>query len=72
MAPKDGIVDTLREYSKEMSPIIIEPTEKVNIKIEVEPKIIHLAQSLTLEEREKFIHFFQERQINFACPMQTW
>lgn len=66
MAPIDGVIDTLPEHSKERSSILIEPTKKVNISIEQEPRVIYLAQSLSIEERNALIRLFEEKQINFV------
>ena len=33
---------------------------------EASPQIIHVAQSLLAEEKERFIEFFKEKKINFA------
>lgn len=66
MTPNDEIVDTLPEYSEERSSTLIEPIEKVNIGTKVDPKIIHLAKSFTLEERGEFIYLFKQKKINFA------
>ena len=66
VAPKEERLDTLPEHEEERSPILIEPTEKVNIGIELDLKFIHLAASLTPLERKDFIKFFQEKKVNFA------
>ena len=34
--------------------------------IEASPQIIHVAQSLLAEEKEKFTKFFKDKKINFA------
>lgn len=65
-APNDGRLDTLLEHFHEQSPILIEPTQSINIGITEAVKNIHLAESLTEEESSAFIIFFKEHQINFA------
>lgn len=65
-ALKEGSLDALPEHYEDRSPILIEPIEKIKIGSETEPKIIHLAASLSDEERKEFIKNFKEKQINFA------
>ena len=36
------------------------------MEIEASPQIIHIAQSLSIEEKEQFTTFFKEKKINFA------
>lgn len=55
VAPKEERLNTLTDHYEERSPIFIEPIEKINIGIELEPKIIHLTTSLSKEEREEFV-----------------
>lgn len=50
-APIEESLYVLPDYYEERSPILIEPTEKINIASETEPKIIHLALFLSSEER---------------------
>ncbi|GLJ48086.1 hypothetical protein SUGI_1015280 [Cryptomeria japonica] len=65
-APKDGRLDTLLEHFHERSPILIEPTQSINIGTTEAVKNIHLAESLTEEERSTFLIFFKEKKINFS------
>ena len=65
-APKDEILDTLPIYFQERSSVLVEPTQPVNLGTEAAPQIIHLAQSLSAEEKEEFTKFFQSKKINFA------
>ena len=44
----------------------MEMTEEINLGTPNNPKIIHFAASLSLEEKDEFSRFFLERQINFA------
>ena len=46
----DEIIDTLPMHFEERSSISIEPTKKVNIDIEKEPRIIYLESSLSIKE----------------------
>lgn len=46
--------------------MLIEPTQPVNIRIEETQHIIHVAQSLSVEELKEFANFFMEKKINFA------
>ena len=46
--------------------MLIEPTQPINLGTKEHPHMIHLAQSLSPEEKEEFIKFFQEKKINFA------
>lgn len=46
--------------------MLIEPMQPINIGTEEHPHIIHLALSLSTEEKEEFTTFFQEKKINFA------
>lgn len=62
MAPKEERLDTLPKHYEERSPILIEPIEKVNIFLELEPRVIHLAKSLSSDERKEFIKFFKEKK----------
>ncbi|GLJ20675.1 hypothetical protein SUGI_0376620 [Cryptomeria japonica] len=65
-APKDGRLDTLLGHYQERSPILIEPTQSINIGTTEIAKNIHLTESLTEEETSEFIQFFKAKQINFA------
>ena len=46
--------------------MLIEPTQAINLGTEEHPHMIHLAQSLSSEEKTEFIAFFREKKINFA------
>ena len=46
--------------------MLIKLTHPINMETEEHPHMIHLAQSLSPEEKEEFIDFFQEKKINFA------
>ena len=50
-APIEGSLDVLPDHYEERSPILIDSTEKINIGTETKPKFIHLASSLSSEER---------------------
>ena len=65
-APEDEIFDALPSHFQERSSVLIEPTQAINLGTEEHPDMIHLAQSLSPEEKEEFIAFFQEKKINFA------
>lgn len=51
---------------QDRSSVLIEPTQLINLGIEESPKIIHVSQSLLVEEKENFTKFFQEKKINFT------
>lgn len=51
---------------QDRSSVLIEPTHPINLGTEESPKIIHVAQSLSTEEKENFAKFFQEKKINFS------
>ena len=40
--------------------------QPINLGIEESPKIIHVAQSLSTEEKAHFAKFFQDKKINFT------
>ncbi|MFA1657821.1 hypothetical protein ACDX31_27220, partial [Klebsiella quasipneumoniae] len=65
-APEDEIFDALPSHFQERSSVLIEPTQAINLGTEEHPHMIHLAQSLSPEEKEEFIAFFREKKINFA------
>ena len=44
---EDEILDTLPSHFQEISSVLIEPTQPVNLGTEAKPQIIHLAQSLS-------------------------
>ena len=46
--------------------MLIEPTQAINLGTEEHPHMIHLAQSLSPEEKDEFIAFFREKKIKFA------
>lgn len=62
----DERLDTLPEHYQERSPILIEPTQSINIGTTEIAKTLHLAASLIDQEKPSFIRFFEEKQINFA------
>lgn len=57
-APMDEIFDALPSHFQERSLVLIEPTLPINLGTEERPHMIHLAQSLSPKEKEKFIAFF--------------
>lgn len=65
-APEDGRFDTLPEHFQERSKFLIEPTQSINIGDTEQVRTLHLAESLTEQEKSNFIKFFEEQQINFA------
>ena len=46
--------------------VLIEPTQPINLATEECPKIIHVAQSLSNEEKTQFAQLFQDKKVNFA------
>ena len=65
-ALKDEIIGSLPRYFQDRSSVLIEPTQLINLGIEASPQIIHVAQSLSVEEKEQFTEFFKEKKINFT------
>lgn len=53
-------------YFQGRSSVLIEPMQPINLGIEECPKIIHVAQSLPIQEKTQFAQFFQEKKINFT------
>ena len=45
--------------------MLIEPIQPINLGTKEHYHIIHLAQSLSIEEKEKFTQFFKKKMINF-------
>lgn len=64
--PKDERHDTLPKHYQERSSIFIEPIEANKIGTKETTKIIHLATSLTEQERLDFIKFSKQIKNNFA------
>lgn len=62
----DERLDTLPEHYQERSPILIEPTQSINIDTIETTKTLHLAASLTDQEKPSFTRFYEEKQINFS------
>ena len=50
---------------KEMSALLLEMKEEINMGTPNSSKIIHFSTSLSLEEIDEFVRFFLERKINF-------
>ena len=65
-APEDEILGSFPSYFQDRSSVLIEPTQPINLGIEASPQIIHVAQSLSAEEKERFTEFIKEKKINFA------
>lgn len=65
-APEGEILDMLPSHFQERSSILIEPTQLVNIGSQEALDIIHLAQSLSVEELKDFSNLFSKKKINFA------
>lgn len=63
--PKDGGLDSL-PIDQEISPLLVEATEAVDLGTKDNPRIIQFAISLTTEEKPKFTTLFSKRQINFT------
>lgn len=51
---------------KERSALLVEMIEEINLGTPNNPKVIHFAVSLSPEEKDEFIRFFLDWQINFA------
>lgn len=62
----DEVLGSIPSYFQDISSILIEPTQPINLRIEESPKIIHVAQSLSTKEKAHFANFFQDQKINFA------
>ena len=65
-APKDEVLDSLPSYFQDRSSVLIEPTQAVNLGTNEAPQMVHLAQSLSSQEKEAYTKFLQEKKINFA------
>lgn len=59
-ALKDGRFDTLPKHYHDRSSILVEPTQSINLGTTEKAKILHLATSMTEQEKPKFIKFFEE------------
>lgn len=64
--PEGEILGILPSHFQEQFSILIEPTQPVNIGNQDTPQIIHIAQSLSVEELKDFTQLFLEKKINFA------
>ena len=51
-APTDEVLGSLPRYFQDRSSVLIEPMQPINLGAEESPKIIHVAQSLSVEEKE--------------------
>lgn len=49
--PKDGILDILLDHFQERSSVPIEPTQPINLATIEAPQVVHIAQSLTKDEK---------------------
>ena len=56
-APKDEVLDPLPSYLKDRSSVLIEPTQVVNLGMDEALQMVHLAQSLSLHEKEAYTEF---------------
>ena len=65
-APTDEVLDSLPSYFQDRSSVLVEPTEAVNLGTEEVQKIVHLAKSLSPEEKKAYTEFLQKKEINFA------
>lgn len=65
-APADEVLGSLPSYFQDRSLILIEPTQPINLGTKESPKVIHVAQSLSAEENEQFVTFFEDKKINFT------
>lgn len=62
----DEVLSSFPSYFQDRSSVLIEATQPFNLGTGESPEIIHVAQSLTTEEKESFSKFFQYKKINFA------
>lgn len=65
-APKYGIFDSLLEHYHEISSVLIEPTQSINIGTTETMKTLYIVTSMTEEEKPSFNIFFEESKIKFS------
>ena len=65
-APEDELLDSLPSYFQDRSSVLIEPTKAINLGMDEAPQMVHLAQSLSSQEKEAYTKFLQEKKINFS------
>lgn len=64
-APKYGRFDSLPKHYHERSSVLVEPTYSINLCMIEKEKTLHLATSMTEQEKPEFIKFFEDRHIKF-------
>ena len=64
--PKDEVLDHLPSYFQDRSLFLIKPTQVINLGTDEAPQMVHLAQSLSSQEKEAYTKFLREKKINFA------
>ena len=64
--PEHEVLDHLPSYFQDRSSVLIEPTQAVNLGTDEAPQMVHLAQSLSSQEKEAYTKFLREKKINFA------
>lgn len=62
---KDGRFDILPEHYHETSSVLVEPKQFINLGTTEKEKILHLAKSMTVQEKPIFTKLFEKRHINF-------
>ena len=70
-APANEVLGSLPSYFQDRSSVLIEPTQLINLGSEESPKIIHVAQSLSAEEKEQF-NFLRIKRSILHGHTQTW
>ena len=65
-ALENEVLSCLPSYFQDRSLVIIEPTQVVNLGMDEALQMVHLAQSLSSQEKEAYTMFLQEKKINFA------
>lgn len=55
--PEDEALDHLPNYFQDRSSVFIEPTQAVNLGMDEVPQMVHLAQSLSSQEKESYTKF---------------
>ena len=56
-APEHEVLDSLSSYFQDRYLMLIELTQAINFGIDEAPKMVHLDQSLSLQEKEAYTKF---------------
>ena len=55
--PEDEVLYPLPSYFQDRSSVLIEPTQVVNLGTDEAPQMVHLAQSLSSQEKQSYTKF---------------